>query len=113
MEKSNEAPASVTYSISRNGFNILFTVRDDSGLTLLDRMEAIEKKLNSLGYIPQVKKTFGEKKPVEYVEGKVCPKCGKRLIVVNNDKIESKCEGNKWNPVTKQSEGCDFVNWKN
>ena len=112
MNNSTESPASVTYSVQREGFNILFTVRSDSGITLLDTMDTIEAKLKSKGYAPQIKKTFGEKKPVEYVQGEVCPKCGKPLIVVNNDKMISKCSDNKYNPVTKKGEPCDYVKWR-
>lgn len=115
MNQSTESPASVTYSItSKDGFNILFTVRDDKVNDLLDKMSFIEPILLKRGYIPQIKKTFGGgAKPIEYVKDEVCPKCGKQLVVVNNEKIESKCSDNKWNPVTKQSEGCTFVKWKN
>lgn len=67
----NEAPASVTYSVERNGFNMLFTVRADSGLKLLDQMEAIEKQLKDRGYVPQVKFSKFPQRPE--VPTKPCP----------------------------------------
>ena len=44
-----EAPASVTYSITtKDGYNALFTIRDVSGLGLLDKMATIEKKQENM-----------------------------------------------------------------
>jgi hypothetical protein len=49
-----EAPASVTFSItSPGGFNALFTVREMSGMALLTKMVSIEAKLTEMGYKPQ------------------------------------------------------------
>lgn len=111
-----EAPASVTYSItSKGGFNILFTVRAIAGLDLLDTMESIEKKLIKLEYKPQVRQTFGgSKKEVEYVEGRVCPLDGGRLMkgVSKAGKAYIKCENGKYDFTTKQNTGCPHVEWK-
>jgi uncharacterized protein with PIN domain len=110
---SNESPTSVTYSlISPNGFPLLLTLRDEKMGILMTNMGLLETSLKSKGFTPQIKKTFGEKKPIEYVQGEVCPKCGKPLIVVNNDKMISKCSDNKYNPVTKKGEPCDYVKWR-
>jgi hypothetical protein len=55
-ESYSDAPASVTYSItSKDGFNALFTVRDLTGTSLLEKMVAIEQTLIDAGYKPQVK----------------------------------------------------------
>lgn len=111
-----ESPASVTYSItSRDGFNALFTLREETGEKLLSKMAVVESKLLALLYKPQIKQTFGAKKEVEYVEGKKCPKCGGRLIkkVSSIGKPFHKCENGKWDFTTKQATGCDFVDWLN
>ena len=73
--------------------------------------------LKSNGYKPQVKKTFGgaEKKPIEYVPDRKCPKCGSQLVyqTTATGKKMIKCSTNKWNPITKTAEGCDFLEWQN
>lgn len=49
----------------------------------------------------------------ETVEGRSCPKCGSKLIhtTTKNGKEMTKCSTNTWNSVTKQAEGCDFIEW--
>lgn len=111
----SESPASVTYSItSKDGFNALFTLREESGEKLLQKMAVVESKLLALQYKPQVKQMFG-KKEVKYVEGKVCPLCKGRLIekTKTDGKPYHKCENGKFNPLTKQTDGCNFVDWLN
>ena len=109
----NEAPASVTYSIiSPNGYSALFTVRETTGAALMDKMVAIEARFERVGYKPQMS---GSKfsKPVVYVEGKMCPKCGGRLV--EKQKKDGtpfwKCENQKYNPVTRENFGCDYIDW--
>jgi hypothetical protein len=110
-----EAPASVTYSItSKGGYNILFTVRAESGLDLLDTMDAIEKKLVIKEYKPQVKQGFG-KKEVEYLKkpdgtDMICPTCkiGKVKIIRSPKGTFYGCDQSKYNPFTRTSEGCKF-----
>ena len=111
-----EAPASATLSVvTPKGYNTLFTLREMSGEVLLTKITALENKLETLGYKPQVKQVFGAKKEVEYVEGKKCPKCGGRLVkkVSSVGKPFHKCENGKWDFATKQATGCDFVDWLN
>ena len=49
--KIGEAPASSTVKIkSKNGFEYLFTLRDMTGTTLLDKMEKLEIDLLARGY---------------------------------------------------------------
>lgn len=106
-----EAPASVTYSItSKGGFNILFTVRAESGLDLLDTMDAVEKKLIAKEYKPQIKQVFGQKKEVEYVPGMICPMCniGKVKIIRKEGKVYNSCDQSKFNPTTKLYDGCKY-----
>lgn len=42
-----------------------------------------------------------------------CPKCGAPLLlaVTKFGKKMKKCSTNKWDPETKQSSGCDYVEW--
>lgn len=113
---SNESPTSVTYSlISPNGFPLLLTLRDEKMGILMTNMGLLETSLKSKGFTPQVKKTFGEKKPLDIVVDRKCPKCGNQLVnqTTSAGKKMIKCITNKWNPVTKQAEGCDFLEWVN
>lgn len=44
-----------------------------------------------------------------------CPKCGNPLVIqfTRFGKKMKKCSTNIWNKETKQSEGCDYVEWIN
>jgi len=44
-----------------------------------------------------------------------CPKCGSPLILKTTKfgKKLKTCSTNKWNPETKQAEGCDYIQWIN
>ena len=69
-----EAPASATLSVvTPKGYNTLFTLREMSGEVLLAKITALENKLETLGYKPQLRAVFGAKKEIEYVTGKLCP----------------------------------------
>jgi hypothetical protein len=112
IQDLNEAPASTTYSItSKNGFNILFTIRDTTGMGLLEKMEIIEKELLKDGYKPQVRQVFGQKKEVEYVEGRLCPKCQGKLKVVHakSGMTYWSCENGHYDYTTKTRSGCDYL----
>ncbi len=52
--------------------------------------------------------------PPETLDEK-CPKCGSplTLVVTRFGKKMKKCSTNVWNKDTKQSEGCDYVEWIN
>lgn len=105
----NEAPASVTLSVvTPKGFPGLFTVRDTSGLELLIKLDSIENKLIEKGYKPQIKTAFGQKKEVEYVEGKTCLLDGGKLKVVHSKdgKTYWSCDNGKYDYQTKTSSGC-------
>jgi hypothetical protein len=111
-----EAIASVTYTLETpNGYNILFTVRGDSGATLLEAMkQTIEPALVKEGYKPQIK-SFGTPKvakPIEYSD-KPCPTCGKRLVkgMTKENKAFLKCETQSYDFKTKQRTGCPYFEW--
>ena len=114
--KLPEAPASVTYSItSKDGYNALFTIRAMSGKELLETMKEIEEVLIKKEYKPQVRQVFGQKKEVEYVQGKVCPKDGGKLIkkISKFGKEYHACENGRFDFKTGTRSGCDFVDWLN
>lgn len=113
-ENLPEAPASVTLSvITPKGYNALFTLRESTGTALLEKIGALEGVLEAKGYKPQVKQVFGAKKEQEFVEGKVCPLDGGRLVkkLTKAGKPYHKCENGKWNAQTNQAYGCKFVDW--
>lgn len=111
MNDLQEAPASVTYSItSQGGFNALFTIREMTGLGLLEKMTVIEKKLTDMGYKPQIKPAFGQKKELEYADYP-CPKCGSKVVkstTATGKKLE-KCETQKF--INNQKSGCEYTLW--
>jgi hypothetical protein len=111
----NEAPASVTYSItSKGGYNALFTIRATSGKELLITMDDIEKVLIAKEYKPQAPK-FGQKKEIEYVKDlsgnpMLCPTCKVGHIKIINSAKGTfyGCDTSKFDPVTKTYTGCKF-----
>lgn len=117
-----EAPTSATYTIeSKNGFNILFTVRN--GATnedikqQLDIMDNLDKALALREYKPQQKRTFGfpkkEEKPKEYVKDRLCPVCKNQLIYFEaKGQKHIKCSTAGYDFKTKQKTGCTFVEWQ-
>lgn len=108
-----EAPASITFSVTTpKGFPALVTYRSTTINELLKNTKTLEEKMDKDGYKPQVKGSY--KKPVEYVEGKECPKCSGRLVLKKKKDGSPfhQCENRKWNPFSKQNEGsCDFIDW--
>ncbi len=113
-----EAGASVTYSlVTPNGFPVLFTLRENSGKSLLSKMTALEKNLVEEKFTPQPLRNNGfPKKEVQYVEGKKCPKCGGRLVkkLTKDGKEYHTCENYKYDFTTKTNIGtCSFVDWLN
>lgn len=50
----------------------------------------------------------------ESIETVVCPKCGaplSEIVTTQTGRKLQRCTTGKWNPQTKQTEGCDFVKW--
>lgn len=117
MNVGEEAPASTTITVKTpGGFEVLLTSRDfdDTELTKkqLSHLLRMDKALTEMKFTPVVK-GFGkrEAKPVEYVEGRVCPTCGKKLVWAQKRDGSKfvKCETNKY--VNGVSSGCPFVDW--
>lgn len=109
-----EAPTSATVKIkSAAGFEWLFTIRDESAKTLMFKMKAMEKNWLENGFTPLAQgfnKKAAESK--EYIQGRVCPIDGGKLVKPPaGSKAPIKCENNKYNYQTKQSYGCEYIEW--
>ena len=116
-KKLTEAPASVTYSIvTPNGYPALFTLREFTGKTLMQKMKAVEAQFAKEGFKPQERGyRGGVRTPIEYVEGKVCPICKGRVVKKHRRDTNAEfwqCENKKYDFQTKQSSGCSYVDWK-
>lgn len=118
--KIPEAVASVTYSVETpKGFNILFTIRDETEAKLFERMEAIEEFIVEAGYKPQgreVKHPNETSKPEQETIGEdVCPVCGAPLVkfTTKTGKSGVQCSTRKYDFDTKTTTGCEYVKWDN
>lgn len=113
-ENFPEAGAVINIDYKRtDGFVVKLTLRDENGTKVLMRLDEAIKKIVELGGSPY-EKSFGKPaKPVEYVEGRMCPTCGSKLVysTTKEGKKFIKCSTNKWNAMTRQPEGCKFVDW--
>ena len=112
-----EAPASATVKIkSKDGFEWLFTMRDEKASVLMFKMRAMEKNWTENGFTPLAQNNGfkRETNPKEYVEEIVCPICKNRLVrsQTKTGKKLIKCETNKWNTMLQKAEGCPFVEWE-
>ena len=95
-----------------NGFEWLFSMRGDTIDEQMKKIEAIEKIWIEKGWTPIAQNASKyPQKVVEYVEGKVCPLDGGRLVKPQNPRAPIKCENNKWNPTTKVAYGCLHIEW--
>ena len=110
-----EAPASITLTVkTAKGFPALLTMRDVEMSKLMEKVAVIETWMESHGWTPH-EKTYGRKEtPKDYVEGRMCPLDGARLIkqITTAGKTMIKCENNRYNFQLKKSEGCQFVEWQ-
>ena len=86
--------------------------------TLYKDAEALFRKMvalkNELGLVIASKGGFPPKKLAEKEwTGEKCPKDGGRLYKATTatGKKMIKCENSKWNAVTKQNIGCNFIEW--
>ena len=114
-QELNEAPTSITYSIiTPKGYPALLTARDTELSGLAKKMVFIEDMFEKNGYKPQVR-GFA-KKEIKYVEGKMCPKCGGRMVekTKRNGGIFHQCENKKWDAIQNKNVGtCDYTDWLN
>lgn len=99
-----------------NGFERSITLRGDSGIEVIGKMDKAIEYIKSKGGAPLPKYQHKEfpKKALNYVEGRVCPNDGARLIteITKAGKKLTKCENNKWNFQLRKAEGCTFTEWE-
>lgn len=111
--------ASVAYTNikTKNGYHWSFTMRCDTVGKLIEQIDAMESVFITKGWIAEEIRNSGfTKKEKEYVEGKLCPKCGSRLIkkTTKDGRPYHTCENYKYDFITKTNKGtCDFVDWLN
>lgn len=112
-----EAPA-VAYTNLKtpSGYQWSFTMRSATVKDLVAQIENMEPIFKAKGWEAQdLRSSFGKKKEVKLVEGRRCPKCGAGIVEKRkaDGHIFYKCEKGGYNPTTKQSTGCDYVDWNN
>lgn len=116
MDKSTEAPVSMTFSITtKGGFNTLFTVRGESYTSAINAIADIEAKLLKAECKPQIKPVYGGKQaaPKEYANYP-CPVCGSKVVIKNTKigRIEE-CEKRIFDFKTKVTSGCSYIKYPN
>lgn len=72
-----EAPASVTLKVAYRGYSdILFTLRDASGIGLLEKLDRVMDKFALMGIAPAIGLTHGPAAPQSPGGGAICPEHG-------------------------------------
>lgn len=72
-----EAPASVTLKVAYRGYaDILFTLRDASGIGLLEKLDRVMDKFEKMGIAPAMGHTPGPQAPATPGAGAICPEHG-------------------------------------
>lgn len=83
---------------------------------ILASIAILRKAMQDEGHKAVEVKKFGGggfKKEIAYVEGRVCPKCGEKLVqgTTKTGKPFIKCSTQKYDFTTKSTTGCSFVEW--
>ena len=97
-----------------DGFEVSITLRGNNGTEVLERLGKAIDQIKLDGGIPISRSAQkGFSKPLEYVEGKLCPICGEKLIYANKKDGTKfiKCSTNKY--MNGQATGCTYVDWGN
>jgi hypothetical protein len=114
MNELPEAPVSVNTRVkSTKGFEYQVTIRGDNFEDLMNKIVSIEDKFLLKQWTPLTQNPYQKKesKPIEYVDGRVCPKDGAKIII-GSGKIKEKCVNYKFDMATKKSVGsCDYLVW--
>jgi hypothetical protein len=112
-----EAPVSQTIKLAYKGCEILLTQRslEEKMKPYLEQAKTLIDGALAMGFEAPPARGGFPKKEVKYVEGKVCGKCGSRLVEKKkaDGHIFFKCEKNVWDAVNKKATGCDYINWNN
>lgn len=95
---------------SKTGFIVHATQRGDD---LEGAYKLLGEFITKQGGIPYEKASGFQKKQLDYVPDRKCPKCGNGLIksTTKTGKEMIKCETNKWDFAKKQATGCNFIEW--
>lgn len=117
IKESNMDKSTITFSFRRaDGFEATVCVPVSSDAIIA--LDSLVAKVVAAGGSPVTihpapYKKY-EAKPVEYVEGKVCPKCGKKVVrsTTKDGRVTLKCEDNKYDYKTKVQSGCTFFEFE-
>ena len=109
--------SSQTIKLVYKGFEVLLTQRslDDKMKPFLDQAKTLIDGALTLGFgAPPLRGGF-PKKEVKFVDGKVCPKCGSRIVekTKKDGSIYFKCEKGGWDKMANKPTGCEYVDWNN
>lgn len=115
VDTLSESQFVVWTELEKNGFVWNLTLRKGISASEIDNVlsliDTAQLKAISKGFKYHEKKSnFPAKKSLEFIEGKVCPKCGEKLVK-GVGKVAEKCSTNKYDFTTKTSSGCDYVLW--
>ena len=136
INSSSEATASVTYNVETPmGYAVLFTVRSDSSTELLRQMQELENMFQASQFKNHEKKAFGsgnagfakksytsafvpptaQSSAPANVTADKCPKCGSPLVFMTTKTGKNlyKCSTQRYDRITRQTTGCDYVKWIN
>jgi hypothetical protein len=112
-----EAPLSIHIDTYYKGFHSGITIRlPDNKVIPSSRITTMIDNLIFQGFKPSwnedTNKAQTPAKVMEATAG-LCPKCGSPLVEAKKKDGTSyiKCSTNKWNKITKQATGCDYVDW--
>lgn len=117
MKVTTEAPASANVRVqTQNGYQWQITMRTETVKDLVSQIKVMEALFaNESWSVPEWQKDEDKPKKYEpeYVEGRVCPTCGEKLVYAKKQDGTKfiKCSTNKWNKFKKKAEGCPYVEW--
>lgn len=115
MNNLPEAPVTMFTNYKReDGFEVSLTLRGEDLKTVATNLDEAIKAIMKKGGTPVSRQKAGyPPKTVDYIENRVCPLDGGKLIkppVGTNRPI--KCENGKYDFATKTTVGCQFTEWE-
>lgn len=112
---NTEAPVVMFTNYKRtDGFEVSLTLRGTNVGNVATELDKSIKTIKANGGTPVSRQSQKyPPKPVEYVENRVCPNDGAKLVYATKKDGTRyiKCENNKW--INGQATGCQFVEWNN
>jgi len=113
MNNLPEAPVVMFTNYKRaDGFEVSLTLRGEDLRTVATNLDTAIKAISEKGGTPVSRQRQGyPPKVVEYVENRVCPKDGAKLIYATKKDGSKfiKCENNKW--INGKAVGCEYIDW--